>query len=432
MEILITESQLRVILKEEYSEKVISQLLKKFIGYDSTADNRDKIIDHKLVNMVYDFIKTFDKIKNSPNIAKKDIFTYTLPELEEVVLNYMKKDNPKSYKGDSDLDLVYRNDELLIYVGDTKEKCIRYGEGYNFCISSHGKENLYHSYRYERNGTPYFIFNNNLAPSKEVDDADEEDKIFLDPNHLLVLFVHPITNLPDGEFEDFDENGEDVDYGKDIYYTVTNANNRGEKSYLYFDSIVNLYPWLKGLEHLFKMVGLNYREHELSFFPNFYATELRMINRKYVSGTDANGCSNIPPMRYTNYSDFLSFEDDEFFMAYKNKQYKTFTIIGPVMFGNKTENRKLGMYVGPNGKTNAEKRVNIMIKNNKEPENDRYMRRPDIPEEILQKLIDINNYKIIECNWSNDFINYMGELYKLYKSMIHRKWELSQMEDFNI
>ena len=162
MEILITESQLRVILKEEYSEKVISQLLKKFIGYDSTADNRDKIIDHKLVNMVYDFIKTFDKIKNSPNIAKKDIFTYTLPELEEVVLNYMKKDNPKSYKGDSDLDLVYRNDELLIYVGDTKEKCIRYGEGYNFCISSHGKENLYHSYRYERNGTPYFIFNNNF------------------------------------------------------------------------------------------------------------------------------------------------------------------------------------------------------------------------------------------------------------------------------
>ena len=77
-------------LEQKYSEKVISQLLKKFIGYDSTADNRDKIIDHKLVNMVYDFIKTFDKIKNSPNIAKKDIFTYTLPELEEVVLNYMK------------------------------------------------------------------------------------------------------------------------------------------------------------------------------------------------------------------------------------------------------------------------------------------------------------------------------------------------------
>jgi hypothetical protein len=60
------------------------------------------------------------------------------------------------------------------------------------------------------------------------------------------------------------------------------------------------------------------------------------------------------------------------------------------------------------------------------------MRTPNIPEEVLQKLIDINNYKIIECNWSNDFMNYMDEMYKLYKSMIHRKWELNQMEDFNI
>jgi hypothetical protein len=344
MEILITESQLRVILKEEYSEKVVSQLLKKFIGYDDTADNRDKIIDHKLVGMVIDFIKTFDKIKNSPNISKKDIFTYTLPELEEVVLNYMKEETPKSYKGNSDLDLIYNRNELQIYVGDTKEKCIRYGDGYNFCISSHGKGNLYHNYRYDRNGTPYFIFNRNLESFKNQDDAN--GKTFIDPHHLIVLFVHPITNLPDDRFKDFDEDDkeddEDVDYGKDLYYSITTADNRGETNYLYFESIVNLYPWLKGLEHLFEMVGLNYREHELSGIPKFYGTKLRMINRKYIGEVDADGCNNIPS-RFGNYDDFLSFENDEFFTAYKNKQYKTFTIIGPIMFGNKTENRKLGV-----------------------------------------------------------------------------------------
>ena len=407
------------LITEEYSEKVIEQLLDKF----TTQTNVDR---YKIKN----YIKIFDKIKNGPNISKKDIFAYTLPELEEVVLNYMKKDTPKSYKGDSDLDLIYNRNGLQIYVGETKEKCIRYGDGYNFCISSHGKENLYHDYRYDRNGTPYFIFNRDLDSSKNSNDSG--GKTFIDPHHLIVLFVHPITNLPDDRFKDFDEDDkeddEDVDYGKDLYYSITTADNRGEANYLYFESIVNLYPWLKGLEHLFTMVGLNYREHELSFFPNFYGTELRMINRKYVNNVDVDGCDNIPS-RHRNYDDFLSFEDDEFFTAYKNKQYKTFTIIGPVMYSGKTENRKLGLYVGANGKTDAEKRINIIIRNYKEPENDRYMRTPNIPKEFMQILTDIRNYKVIECNWSNDFINYMGEIYNLYKVMVHRRWELSQMED---
>jgi hypothetical protein len=421
--------QVMGLITEEYSEKVISQLLKKFIGYDSTADNQDKIIDHKLVGMVIDFIKTFDKIKNSSNISKKDIFAYTLPELEEVVLNYMKKDTPKSYKGESDLDLVYSKDGLQIYVSDTKEKCIRYGEGYNFCISSHGKGSSYNDYRIDREGTPYFIFNNNLDSSKNPNDPI--GKTFIDPNHLIVLFVHPITNLPDGRFEDFDEGDEeDVDYGKDIYYTITTANNRGEANYLYFESIVNLYPWLKGLEHLFTMVGLNYREHELSFFPNFYGTGLKMINRKYVNETSDGGCKSIP-IRYRYYEDLLGIEEDDFFNAYKNKQYTSYSTFGPSLVVNQSnysiEYRTLTTFSEPNAKSKAERYIQISM--DKYNGNDKYIRLPDRPKEFTEKLTDIRNYKVIECNWSNDFINYMGEIYNLYKVMVHRRWELSQMED---
>ena len=427
MEILITESQLKVLLKEEYSEKVISQLLKKFIDYDSTADNQNKIIDHKLVYRVQTYIQLFDKIKNGPNITKKDIFTYTLPELEDVVLNYMKKDKPKSYKGDSALDLVYSKDNLLIYVGDTKEKCITYGNGYNFCISAHGNDNLYGDYRFNMKGTPYFIFNNNLEPSKNPDDADE--KTFLDPNHLIVLFVYPITNLPDNAFEDFDEEGmEDVDYGKDMYYSITDANNKGEKHYLYFDSIVSLYPWLKGLEPLFKMVDLNYREGEISRIPRFYESEIRSINRKYENGINAEGCKTIP-FRFREYEDLVNIGENGFFQSYKNKDYKTYSTVGPKLIFKNQEAYNIE-YVNMKefpSKMGAERYIDISMDNYNG--NNKYMRLPNIPKEFMDILTDEKRYKVIECDWSDKFIKYMGEIYNLYQDMVHKKWELSQMED---
>lgn len=427
MEILITESQLRVILKEEYSDKIISQLLKKFIGYDDSIDNSNNIIDHKMVSMVISFIKTFDKIKNGPNISKKDIFTYTLQELEDVVLNYMKKDTPKSYKGNSDLDLVYNRDNLQIYVSDTKEKCITYGNGYNFCISAHGKDNLYNDYRFNRGGTPYFIFNKNLEPSKNPDDADE--KTFLDPNHLLVLFVYPITNLPDDVFEDFDEEGmEDVDYGKDMYYSITDANNKGEKYYLYFESVVSLYPWLKGLESLFKTVNLNYREREMSRFPRFYESEIRRINRKYKNKTNTKGYNSIPH-RFNEYDELIHIEEDGFFYSYKNKQYKTYALFGPILIvGNQVDYKIEYKNIRElHSKMTAEKYMDRKIDNYNG--NNKYMRLPNIPKEFIEKLTDEENYKIVECDWSDDFIKYMGEIYNLHRDMVHRKWELSQMED---
>jgi hypothetical protein len=89
MKVILTETQLRVLLKEEFSEKVITQLVDKFMSSNPYA-YRDKIKD---------YVKIFDKIKNGPNIINKDITTYSLPELEEVIINYIKNQKPKSYTG---------------------------------------------------------------------------------------------------------------------------------------------------------------------------------------------------------------------------------------------------------------------------------------------------------------------------------------------
>lgn len=413
MDILITESQLKLLFNEEYSEKVINQLITKFVG-----DGNEKT-----VNRVRNYIKLFDKIKNGPNITKKDIFTYTLPELEDVIFDYMKKENPISYKGDTDLDLVYNRDGLQIYLADTKEKCITYGDGYNFCISSRGENNLYGDYRFKQEGTPYFIFNRNLETAKDEEDAN--GKSFLDPNHLIVLFVFPIRlaeyvegdeGFKDGKYIPGDENY----YDDDVYYSITDANNEGESHYLHYASIERKFPSLKGLEGLFKLKELTNREHELSFFPQFYDTAIKMINRRYDFKTNSDGCQNIP-LIIRHHDSLKKFTEGNFFKAYMDKMYVSYQMYGPDWHGKSV---KLENYVGVDADVKAKQRISDLVVYYK-----RMLAMSNGRDDLLKLQADSNNYHIQECKWTQDFINYMGEMYELYKDMIHRKYELNQMKD---
>ena len=226
----------------EYSDKIINQLIDKFKQENPELDD----------NEMKEYINRFSQIKDSPRVTEKDITKYSWKDLETTV----DANQPKRIKAGKindgepkDANLVYNQNGLRIYVGKTKQACIKYGNGYSFCISARGGENAYGQYRYDERGTPYFIFNDRKSSKRR------ENGTFVDPEHLLVLFVleEPQLGYSGGNY--------DVK-NPPVYYTITTANNDGDTEYNAFDdpktvSVVDDYPELKGkgLDNIFKLVA---------------------------------------------------------------------------------------------------------------------------------------------------------------------------------
>jgi len=198
-------------LINEYGQSLIETLIEKF----------QQEVPTLTPTIIRNYIDRFDRIKN--NLTEKDITKYSWKELENTVDGYQTKDRIKAGKLDptvSDANLLYNQDGTRIYLGKDKKSCIKYGNGYTFCISARGENNMYAQYRIRDKGTPYFIFNDKLPTE--------------DNRHLMVLFVY--------------QHGT-VQYAK--RYSVTLATNQpeDEKEYGTLAEITNLYPWTKPLEN---------------------------------------------------------------------------------------------------------------------------------------------------------------------------------------
>ena len=176
------------------------------------------------------YIDIFEKRKDNPVFTKKDIFQYKFKELEEIIDKNFPKEN-KSSKDDEEVDfkgsedVVYNENGLLILLGDLKEKCIKYGRGYSWCISRKDQANMFFSYRMRLNEPVfYFVFD---------EDLPKEDKY-----HALVIYI----------------NNEGA-------YMVANSQNQGDQQMPWSD-IEKIQPKLKGLKNLFKHVPLSKEEED--------------------------------------------------------------------------------------------------------------------------------------------------------------------------
>jgi hypothetical protein len=275
MKILIKESQLKVIINEEiisgkapkvlmttlnlgtgkrvtlqeYSDKVINQLVSRFMQEDPTLSDE----------LIKKYIERFEQIKNSPNISEKDILKYSWDKLEQTIIDNQPKRIKAGKINDGepkDADLVYNKKGLRIYASKTKEACIKYGNGYSFCISARGGNNMYSKYRIMDKGTPYFIFDD--TKTSNIDENGE----FKDKKHVLVLFVY-------------------IDEPKRLYYTVTEADNQGDKSYSSFTTLKTDYPKLKGLEKIFQPINVSSKEKAELEISTKYNSKLKNINNEY-------------------------------------------------------------------------------------------------------------------------------------------------------
>jgi uncharacterized protein YlaI len=216
----LTETIYSILLKE-YSEGVMRKLIEKF------KLEQNNLSDAVIISYINDFKKISQKLEN------RDIMTYSWKDLENTV-DSNRSTRIKAGKIDvtaEDANLLYNSDGIRIYHGKDKTACIKYSNGYSFCIGARGDRNLYSTYRYHDNsekekvGTPYFVFNDNL---------DKKDR-----NHILVIFEFSIKDKL-SSYDGFYPN----------HYTVTNADNTGDKRYDDFHSIVVEYPWAAPLKDL--------------------------------------------------------------------------------------------------------------------------------------------------------------------------------------
>ena len=81
----------------------------------------------------------------------------TLEDLETLRGTPKRIKAGKINTGEADANLVYNQDGLRVYWAKDKNACVKYGNGYSFCISSRGNQSSYYFYK-KHNGTPYFIF----------------------------------------------------------------------------------------------------------------------------------------------------------------------------------------------------------------------------------------------------------------------------------
>jgi hypothetical protein len=199
--------------------------------------------------------------------------TYSWKDLENAV-DSNRSTRIKAGKIDvtaEDANLLYNADGVRIYHGKDKTACIKYSNGYSFCIGARGDRNLYSSYRhsgtygyeYEKVGTPYFVFNDNL---------DKKD-----PKHILVIFEFSINH----------EKGSEV--FTPIHYTVTNANNSGDEWFDDFPDVVIKYPFVAPLKDLMMQEkGLTPEEKEYHTLINNQESKTTLMTQEILRKYSVN------------------------------------------------------------------------------------------------------------------------------------------------
>ncbi len=247
--IIITEAQTKAIINELFSQKLIQSITDKFKQDNPNLDD----------NTLKFYIDRFQQIKESPKVQNKDITTYSWEDLKHIV-DINQPDDIK-IEGDGK-ELIYNQNNLKIYRTNTKQACIKYGTGYNFCISSRGYDNQYDHYRFGIDGinenTIYFII--------------DEDRTFEDPYHLIVLMAKKHR---------FEYQGKKF---SEIRYVITNANNTANetKEYIYFSDLEKEIPKLNGLRDLFTFVDPNPKELAWKNLKDKYIHKLSDINQKLL------------------------------------------------------------------------------------------------------------------------------------------------------
>lgn len=237
----------------EISDKVKQQLRVRFKKEEPNLN--DVQIDH--------YLDQWDRYSKNFPADKRDISRLRFSEIEQLVDAAAAKSELKgkakpTQNFNTANDVVYSRDGLTILLADTKEKCIKYGAGYSYCISRKDSANLFSKYRMaDTAATFYFVF--------------DETKPKTDIWHAAVIYV-----LKNGK------------------YMVAHSENTGDKE-MSWEEISTHIPRLRGLERLF--VNRPHTPEETDAYKRF-SNPLDLASYKALSPQDQ--------VRYIQYGNQLT------------------------------------------------------------------------------------------------------------------------------
>ena len=221
-------------LNEAYAPSVMTKLMDKF--KEEADDLNIEINDEQLKK----YIERFDTLKNSPKIAEKDLFKYSLSQLIKLVTASKGAEAPES--ADITPDVVYHNDDdsIVVYNGSKEDNCLTYGRGERWCIT----RGSYATYRYSdfrSYPTFYLAQNNNLSSD--------------DPLSFVAIQVRDPKTTSENQ-----------------RYVYTNRQNSPHESQpMSFSQLEREVPWLREIpnaQQVFRYIPLNTGEKVTQQYKN--------------------------------------------------------------------------------------------------------------------------------------------------------------------
>lgn len=199
-------------LNEAYAPAIKQQLFNKF---RKQADKKNRNISDDTLNA---YIDAFDKLRNSSNLKDKDLFNYSLGQLETIATASPGVELPT--EAEITPDVVYNNEDntIVIYNGSKEELCQRHrSPTLSWCIT----KTSFPTYRYskDRNFPAFYLARNTN----------------LDNTNYPLSFVAI-------QVRDTQENKR---------YVWTNRENRpNESEPMSFDRLLSEIPWLRDIPNI--------------------------------------------------------------------------------------------------------------------------------------------------------------------------------------
>jgi hypothetical protein len=208
--------------------KLINQLYPKTIKQllmDRFKSENTNITDEILDFYIDSYIENFDELYTQMPSPMQ----LTFSDFEHYIDGMNKGLTSNEKQSTEDIEVVYDQNNLIIFQPTTRDQCIRLKNGRSWCTSREGGSNLFYNYRLDNKRTLYYVI--------------DQDKEYSDLNFAVVILVDP-----DGDM------------------SLADGSNSGRFSghqNIPWNEIVGKLPKLKNLKEVFKPKPLTNDELEL-------------------------------------------------------------------------------------------------------------------------------------------------------------------------
>jgi hypothetical protein len=212
--------KLRKFLEEKYEDFLTQKLLNKF------RTGNQLLTTEQILFYITNYIRNYRDLLDMPAAD-----TMNFSQFEQMIdaLVAEKGMEEKVSSDVKDIDMVYDDNNLIIFSPKTKDQCISLGYGRSWCTSRLGGSNLYYNYRLGHNRTLYYVIDK---------DRSYEDRYF-----ASVVLVDP--------------------YGRTSFADKTNAGRFSGHENIPWSEISGFIPKLANLQDLFVSRPLSDDEIEM-------------------------------------------------------------------------------------------------------------------------------------------------------------------------